>query len=1153
MHKSHWQSLRWIHRLYRRHVIQHLVQLIGLGIGLAILAFQFFFFASILLNYHYSGVNFLFVSLIGLLGLFLINSLRTWGSEGFRIRSFFRLWEHRRPEIANRASLLVYAEQNADEIQRLGYSDELIHADDEWLEKYIHSKTLPDRRHTMVYTLIFFFAASVPSVLFWNWKSDFVQEEWKSISKALWVVAEPIVHDTITVPERISVARGEPVTLKASWSNPDSQKETSVFFRTRNSWDQQSVQLEGNELVLHIPAVNREMEFYFSAETTLSNKGKIIPLDPPSLAEGSMTVSPPAYTGLPVQTLDRLRPLSMPEGSTVHISAKATSALVSAYAFFNDASTELAVRDDFFETTLRINQPGDLFFRMEDAHGLIGNSRKYRLTAVPDATPSLEIINPKPISDMPVDMQLKVQAHAHDDYRLEKLFKHVEINGQKTDKYTFMVWSNNPINAASDAQVSVTTELFVNYDWNLIEYRLFPGDEVTFSLEIFDNDVLHGPKSFRTQNYVVKYPSLVDLLSQLDKMEEKQTEDLSSVVDKQKQITEDAKKTIEKLSDKIEKSPQSTDEENENTWMEEKEMESIKERQQELVEEAQKIEEQLKEYKEKAQEIAQKQEEQQKGITPETLEKIEKIQQLMNQLVDQDSKSLMEKIDQTIDQMSQKVTDEQLKDLNFSFEDYNQQLERTLSMLENAFQSRQLEGLKQMAEEMAQRQDHLQRETQKLEEDQQQLSQAEQNGNPEDSEKLEAKKKELETQKNLLEKRQEQLEQDAQTLMDAMQDMKKTMEETNPAVAQKLDQMRQEAEEKGLKKEMSQAREKVKSNQLSQAQQNQKNAAKQLQSMAQQMQEQILDMGGMEMQMDTAALARLIQQGLFLSYQLENLTESPLGRSDALDALRRAQMFQRELGRIDAAWKEIAKTNPFMNRKVENGLRTSGQRLQKAVQAGQGERWVGLHEARGSMGALNDAIFQMMQDMQNMQQQSSSSQSQGMQQQMQQMISQQQTLQQMLQQMREMSKPGEQMMDEMKQMAQQQAKIRKEIEKMMQQYRHAQQLRNQLDGIYQEMKDVEKLLQEGTNDENVEEKQKRIMTRMLEAGTTQENEDFGKDREEEVAKTGLDAKPPETTEPISLPEKIDQFIKRPDTESIPLPYREALKKYYIRLSEQPAF
>lgn len=1111
---------------------------------LGVIVVQLMLFSAYLFNLQFRSVNLLFAALAGLWIAYVIYSLLDWKSEGFGIRTFFQRMEQRHPEIANRASLLVYAEKNSDEIQRLGYSNELIQADDLWLEQHIESQSKHKKNAAPIFVILVLLAVLIPSGLFYYLQNDFVTQEIHRISQALYFLRSPQNHDSIQAPRNVSAARGEPITLTAVWSNPDPAEEPSVFFRSRTSWNRQPVQRKGRQLLFHVPAVSREMEFYFTAGNVVSNKGRLTPIDPPSLTQGRMTFEPPAYTAMPEQSIERLRPMAVPEGSRISVAAKASVPLASASVFYGSFSREALVDGDKINASLTIEESSDLFFQMEDEHGLSGSSRKYRFTSIPDATPTLEISQPKPVSNMPYDMQVQVQLHAHDDYRLERLFKHVEINGEKTDKYTFMVWSNSDVNSASDLTTSVTTELFITYDWNLTEYKLFPGDEVSFSLEVFDNDALHGPKSFQSQKYVVKYPSLVDLLAQMDEFEEKQIDDLDDLVEQQKQITEDAKNTIEKLSEKVKEREKSVGGEENDAWMEKKELESIQERQEQLIEEAKKIEEQLEQYEEQAQEASQ---EEDMGFTPDMLEKIEKIRELMQQIMDEDSRSLMDKIEQTIDQMSQEITEEQLKDLQFSFDDFDQQLERTLSMLENAFQARQLESLKQMAEEIAERQDHLQRETDNLAKEKEKLESGQ---DAEDQAELESKKEELEADQRLLEKRQEQLEQDAQTLMDAMQDMQKSLEQTNPAIAQKLQEMQQNAQQQGLQKEMAQAAENMKSGNLKQAMQNQQNTIDMLKAMAQQMQDQLFDMQGMDMQMDAQALARMIQQGLFLSSQMENLTESALGRSEALDALRRAQAFQRELIRIDAQWKEISKTNPFMNREVETFLRASQERLSRAVAAGQGEKWIGLHETRGSMTALNSAVYQMMQDMQNMQQQMSASQSQSLQQQMQQMISQQQSLQQMLQQMRRMGEKGEQMMEQLRQMAEQQAKIRKEIERMMQQHRHSRQLRNQLDGIYQEMKEVEELLKQGANDEKVEEKQRRIMTRMLEAGTMQEEEEYGEEREEEVAKTGLDAPPPETTDPVSLPEKIDRFIERPDAESIPLPYRQALKKYYIRLSEQ---
>ncbi|MGC9329587.1 MAG: hypothetical protein ACP5I1_18270 [Candidatus Hinthialibacter sp.] len=141
MQNSHWHSLRWMRRLYRRHMTRRLIHGIGMSAVLAIVAVQLMLFSSYLFHLQFQGVNLLFVALVGLWIAYVIRTLLDWKAEGFGIRTFFQRMEQQHPEIANRASLLVYAEKNSEEIQRLGYSNDLIQADDHWLEQYIGSQS----------------------------------------------------------------------------------------------------------------------------------------------------------------------------------------------------------------------------------------------------------------------------------------------------------------------------------------------------------------------------------------------------------------------------------------------------------------------------------------------------------------------------------------------------------------------------------------------------------------------------------------------------------------------------------------------------------------------------------------------------------------------------------------------------------------------------------------------------------------------------------------------------------------------------------------------------------------------------------------------------------------------------------------------------
>jgi hypothetical protein len=1138
-----------------------MVGLLFLLIGGTILCAHLFLFWAGTFSLSTVGINFLFVFLCGILVYIVVSRLSVWSKEGFRISTFFHRWEKRHPEIANRTSLLIYLERRQDEVKRLGYSSELIEAEDEWLRRYILDHR-GEKKEVISSTGLFLFACLViPIFLFWFMRSDLFGDSVLRISRALFMQDAAVRPSRIYVNETIQVVRGAPATLTASLSQRLDAKDAFIHIFTNDMWRTFPARQTYTSLAFPVPAVRQRMEYYFSVGNTLSNRGQVTPLDPPTLSQASITVTPPAYTGKTPEIIKPLRPFAAAEGSEITIAGESTNELTE--ASFRIGNTNVPVRFDgqTISVSFTASQSGEISFSFTDRYGLTGTSRPCLMTMVPDASPTVEILSPKPIDQVPELLQQRVQARAFDDYQIQHLFVHSQVNYQESANRVERIWS---LENEASPDVANATQLFVTYDWDLSQFNLFPGDEFTFYLEAWDNDAIHGSKSGRSQTHILRYATLAELLGALDEKERIQVEDLNELVEEQHKITRDAGDTIDKITEKIE-SQTPENEDRDPAWMEKKELEEIKKRQEKLVEEAKRIQEQLNEYREEAEQTLSNEEREQQGFTPETVEKMARIQELLDELVNQDTRQLLQKIDSTLQEMSKQITTEQLQDLKFSFEEFDQELNRTLSMLENAFQARQLEGLRNMAEELAQRQEHLQRETQKLAERQNELQdkldalenndnqQSAESRDQQDLKELQAQRDQLQAEQDMLEARQKQMQQDAQSLMDKMNDMQQSTEEESPQISQMLQQIQDQLIEQQLQAELSQATEQLKRNNMEQAQKHQKNAQQQLQEMAQQLQSQLLDMTGMEMAMDTTAIRRLVDRGLFLSNHIEALAEGAEGRRNEQQSLRLAQAFLREIDRIRRVWVEMSQTNPFMGREIKRLLDRSEERLRRAVEVGQGVKWVGLHETRQSVMALNEALVHMLRDMENMQQQmQQQSGAQSLQQQMQQLISQQKNLNDAMDQMRQMGEKGQQMLEQLQQLAQQQAQIRKEIEKMMQQYRHVDQLRNRLQGIYQEMKELEELLQAGENDERAESKEKRIMTRMLEAGTMQEQDEYGKQRKAETAKTGLDAESPNGKVPLNADEKVRQAAERPPEERIPPQYREALKNYYTRLAEQMA-
>ena len=1192
------RSSQLLSQLYWQYQRRRLIGLLALVLLCVILGGHALLVTGMALQLKQVSLNFLFTAL--LLGFVAVigNYSYAWMSDGISSRRFFHQWESHHQDIAHRTDLVVYSERQPEEIQRLGYSQELIHAEDEILIERLQAMAVQSAKTPLRLPLALLAVVIVSSGLMWLVNGDALQAESRRIAEALVVYDAPSESLSLQVPSHVTVKRGDPVILAATIEGDAKGMLATLHREFRSGWESVSVAPENGWAEFSLPSLNREIIYYISLGGAVSNRGAATPLDPPTLAKGSIVVQPPGYTNLPQETINHWRAFSAPRGSHVAFSGVASASLTSATAFWLGNAYPLNLKTGVFAVEIQqVHQSSDFFVSMQDENGMVGQSPKIQIELIDDATPQVEIMAPPENMDVPGGMAIGVSAHIQDDYGARIMLLHSQLNYDEATNKSELVWKYTEEQAAD---INRGMDFYVNFEWNIAPFEMYPGDELTFYLEAFDEDPFHGPKAARSKTHTIRYPSLLDLVDELNQEEDSHIEDLNEILAEQRDIRQDLDDTLERIAEKSEM--QGSEEQGEEQfWVEKQELETIKDRQEELIEEAKRIEEELEQYQQSAVDELSPEEKEEQGFTPDTLEKLERVQELMKEMVDQESQQLMEQMELAIEQLSQEMDAEQLEDLNFSVENFEEQLDRTLSMLVSTFQFRQLEGLRQTAEELAQRQDHLMRETeqleqevsglqseiQEMEEKAQELAQAEQaeqqkandaqgenaqsgeqnkneqspsgenNESPEQSddekseasaeqqrlqEEIEKKKEELSAKQNLLAQRQERLQQDAQAMMKQMEQMKEEMSENNPMLAQQMEQMLEQ---------LHQAVQQLQSGQPQQARQNQKKALDSLQQMSQQMNKQMENMGMQNMEEDSNQIKRLVDRGLFLSNEMEELTESVMGQSEALAALRTANAYLRELKRVRTVWKGVAAQNPFLNRRSDELMQQSERRLREAVEAGQGVKWLGLHETRQSLIALNQALRQMMQDNQDMQQQMQQQQSsmQNFQQQMQQMMSQQKSLNQMMQQLKQQGEQGQKMAEQLKRMAQQQSRIRKEIEKMMQQNRHARQLKNRLQGIYDEMREVEKLLEAGESGAEVEERQQRIMTRMLEAGTMQEEDKYGRERREE-APEAVEPDSPEGDVKTDWQDALRRSLEQPPMENIPPQYRDAIKNHYIRLSEE---
>ena len=192
-----------------------------------------------------------------------------------------------------------------------------------------------------------------------------------------------------------------------------------------------------------------------------------------------------------------------------------------------DDATPLEAADaPNWETRLMMaGEPKEYAISLNDAGGAERfTSPRFRIEAAPDRPPVIRLVIPDKDLPIPEAMSLDISAEAIDDYGLTRLD---------------LVWA---IKDGAEGRVRLkdfaagTTELHADYGWDLVPLKLTPGSDVSYYLEIFDNDRVTGPKSARSEVRRLRFPTMEEIYAEVQDEHEQQIDDLSSTLQQGKDL-----------------------------------------------------------------------------------------------------------------------------------------------------------------------------------------------------------------------------------------------------------------------------------------------------------------------------------------------------------------------------------------------------------------------------------------------------------------------------------------------------------------------------------------------------------------------------------------------------------------------------------------
>ena len=700
----------------------------------------------------------------------------------------------------------------------------------------------------------------------------------------------------------------------------------------------------------------------------------------------------------------------------------------------------------------------------------------------------------------PIRFTVDVIPDAYPDIRVEsfdeELSTKVYFSGLIADDYGF---SKLLFHCTVKQPVERQMVMPVDFDKSLVRTSFFyhidldslgvmPGQQVEAYFEVWDNDGFHGPKSKRYETFSYYKPSEAALDSIADQTENDILDRLAAKSEEADQLRDDIEKMLQELTSKKDLD-----------WTDKEKIKELLEKQAAMEEEWNRLQEE----QEKLSDFM----EQHELANEELRKKQEQINELFEQVIPEELQKMMEEIERLLEEMPRERMQELLQNMKQDNNRLQEMLDRNLALLEQLKMEKELneflEDLNKLGEELASGSDSLSNE--------------------------EAK---------------EAFEELMQTLDSLMERNEQLTDPFNIQENEALEESIGEDLDNGAKQD----------------------AGKKMQEMADSMMMNMM-MGGEGQLAEDAHLVRILLENVVrASHQQEELMNT-LGKLRTDDPqLPSLIVRQKELSAnfemVKDSLRAMAMRQPAVQNFVFDEIAVIDRQTEVALKymndlkftVAVGNQQVALR----SMNNLALMLAESLEQMENMMMGSGAGQSkpkkgkqQMSMQQMQEMQKQlgeqlKQLQQQMQQQMQEKGKPSPQMSEEFARMAAEQELIRQGMQQMLEEMKRNGQVGD--DGLNQIIKDMERLEEDLVNKRVTRqtiERNRQILSRMLESEKAQEKRDQDEKRKSNEYKgQGFDRQVDELFYKEQM-KKNQEFLRQNPIQYQPY-YRQKINEYYLK-------
>lgn len=619
-----------------------------------------------------------------------------------------------------------------------------------------------------------------------------------------------------------------------------------------------------NTFVGSINKPKKNAAFYFTTNEFDSDKYHLNVIGKSLIGSIQAFCSYPSYLGKENEVIENVGDLTLPEGTQVEWRIR-TKNTIKTSVLWNQLKS--VFKEESFKYKQLCKEDKVLKFVLENRFNHHNDTVQYKMNVIKDAFPSIDVAEQ---TDSISEGLKYFKGITSDDYGLKSLqfvYKIIRENGKNKEV-------RMPVQQVAGSQMNFTFAV----DFKREDVQL--NDKIEYYFVVYDNDGVNGSKAAKSQLFTYELPTLEELNDSRQEDQNQTKEDLDQLLKKtqefQKNITQLKKETMNSKS---------------SDWNKLNKVQQLKEEQSTLLESLEKIQNEMDKSLEEKNQLS--------PMDKELMEKQEMIEKLLDELMDDELKKLLEDLEKLLQQNDKEQVKEKMEELNQSSEDMKKQLDRSLEMLKKMQLNERIDDVEKELKDLAKEQDELR-----------------------DQNKDELSKEELAKKQEELNKKFDELKKDLQKLDELNKELDKPMDLGD------LDQLEEQVSE-----DLNDAKESLEQGKDKKAGEKQKSASEGMNSMANQLNAKQQQANKKEQEEDMKSLRNILESLMTLSFDQEALMNK-FSKVTTLDPLyrklgRRQQRIIDETKIVKDSLLALAKRQPKIASFIDKELNAieSNQRL----------------------------------------------------------------------------------------------------------------------------------------------------------------------------------------------------------------------------------